>query len=302
MVAAAAATESAVLIVGEPGTGKSLLASRLHELSPRSVGPFVRANRDNEDSFGLADRGTLHVDEIGDLSAEGQARLLRLIQARDTVEASAGSGACHDVRVVATTYRDLAALVDQRAFRADLLYRINVLRIDVPPLRHRRDDIPLLARHFAERFAERLHRPVPELPSLTLARLTTHSWPGNVRELRNLIERAMTMDPDHGLKQLGSTVTATRVASDASEPRLRDALAQLERHLIVDALRRTGGVRREAARLLGIDPRNLAYFLRKHGLGDRLPGPAPRGRHRSPRPASGGSSGRSGAGAARRSR
>lgn len=299
MVAAAAATESAVLIVGEPGTGKSLLASRLHDLSARASRPFVRVTRDSEDLFGLAEGGTLHVDEIGDLSAEGQARLLRLIQARDGAEASAGSGACHDVRVVATTYRDLPALVDQKAFRADLLYRVNVLRIDVPPLRHRRDDIPLLVRHFAERFAERLHRPVPELPSLTLARLATHSWPGNVRELRNLIERAMTMDPDHGLKQLGSTVTAKRAASDVSELRLREALAQLERQLIVDALRRTGGVRREAARLLGIDPRNLAYFLRKHGLGERRPGPAPRGRHRSPRPASGGSSG---AGAARRCR
>ena len=296
MVEAAAATGSVVLFTGESGTGKELLARRLHALSGRASGPFVKVNcaaiplemweseffghrkgsfpgaaSDREGRFQLADRGTLLLDEVGAMPAAGQAKLLRVIQDGEFERLGDEQATRVDVRVAASTNSDLEAEVKQGTFRADLFYLLNVVRIDVPPLRERRDDIAILARHFADQIALRLGRPSPELHPATLARLLAYPWPGNVREVRNVIERAMILDPARGLEDLdlapggsGSPPEGTSLAG--RELNLRDALNKLERELLLEAHRRAGGVRKEAAHLLGIDPRNLSYYMRKHDL------------------------------------
>jgi len=163
--------------------------------------------------------------------------------------------------------------VQRGRFRADLFYRLNVVRITVPPLRERKQDIPALARHFIGEIAARLGREAPELPAVAVARLAAYHWPGNVRELRNAVERAMILDPDHGLESLdlaqeGAPLPLAAAAAPTGdrELNLRESLNRLERELLLEAQRRAGGVRKEAARLLGIDPRNLAYYLHKHDL------------------------------------
>ena len=178
-----------------------------------------------------------------------------------------------DVRLVAATNADLESEIKDGRFRADLYYRLNVLQIRVPPLRERPDDIPLLARGFAAEVAARLGRTAPELDSDTVARLCVYPWPGNVRELRSVIERALVLHPGRGLAALDlapEPVLDTRAdaagPAGANDLALRENLNRLERSLIVEAHKRAGGVRREAARLLGIDARNLAYYCRKHGL------------------------------------
>jgi two-component system, NtrC family, response regulator AtoC len=298
MIDAAAPTDSVVLITGESGTGKELLARRLHSQSGRASGPFVKVNcaavplemweseffghrkgsftgagTDREGRFRLADHGTLLLDEVGAMPAAGQAKLLRVIQDGEFERLGDEQATRVDVRVVASTNSDLEAAVQQGHFRADLFYRLNVVRIDVPPLRERREDIPLLARHFVDQISQRLGRISPELDEATLARLGSYPWPGNVRELRNVIERAMILDPEHGLEGLDLGATGgltTSPAADAPlaerELNLREALNGLERQLLLEAHRRAGGVRKEAARLLGIDPRNLSYYMRKHDL------------------------------------
>ncbi len=296
MVEAAAPTSSVVLVTGESGTGKELLARRLHALSPRGSGPFVKVNcaavplemweseffghrrgsfagaaSDREGRFQLADRGTLLLDEVSAMPAAGQAKLLRAIQDGEFERLGDEQPTRVDVRVVASTNSDLEAEVQAGRFRADLFYLLNVVRIDVPPLRERRDDIPLLARHVADEIAHRLGRPAPEFLPQTLARLAAYHWPGNVRELRNVIERAMILDPARGLESLdlapgGESASSENAPLAERELNLRDALNRLERELLLEAHRRAGGVRKEAARLLGIDPRNLSYYMRKHDL------------------------------------
>jgi DNA-binding NtrC family response regulator len=298
MVEAAAPTDAVVLFTGESGTGKELLARRLHALSQRAGGPFVKVNcaavplemweseffghrkgsftgaqTDREGRFQLADHGTLLLDEVGAMPPAGQAKLLRVIQDGEFERLGDEQATRVDVRVVASTNSDLEADVQQGRFRADLFYRINVVRIDVLPLRERRDDIPLLARHFVEQISQRLGRGAPALGERALGRLAAYSWPGNVRELRNVIERAMILDPDHGLDEIDLAVTAGLAGPPATgaplaerELNLRDSLNALERQLLLEAHRRAGGVRKEAAHLLGIDPRNLSYYMRKHDL------------------------------------
>jgi transcriptional regulator with GAF, ATPase, and Fis domain len=286
-----------VLFTGESGTGKELLARRLHALSARASGPFVKVNcaavplelweseffghrkgsfagagSDREGRFQLADRGTLFLDEVGAMPQAGQAKLLRAVQDGEFERLGDDQATRVDVRVVASTNSDLEADVQQGRFRADLFYTLNVVRIDVPPLRERRDDIPLLARHFAEQIAQRLGRSAPDLPPAALVRLAAYSWLGNVRELRNLIERAMILDPARGLHDLDPAPASAGAPPPEGtslaerELNLREALGKLERELLLEAHRRAGGVRKEAARLLGIDPRNLSYYMRKHDL------------------------------------
>jgi DNA-binding NtrC family response regulator len=297
MVEAAAATDAGVLFTGESGTGKELLARRLHALSGRASGPFVKVNcsavplemweseffghrrgsfagavSDREGRFQLADRGTLLLDEVAAMPSAGQAKLLRAIQDGEFERLGDEQATRVDVRVVASTNSDLEAEVQQGRFRTDLFYRLNVLRIDVPPLRDRREDIPLLARHFADQVAQRLGRPSPDLAAVTLARLGAYPWPGNVREVRNVIERAMILDPARGLEDLDLAPGGASASPPGGPPlagrelNLRDALNKLERELLLEAHRRAGGVRKEAAHLLGIDPRNLSYYMRKHDL------------------------------------
>jgi DNA-binding NtrC family response regulator len=301
MIDAAAATDSPVLLRGESGTGKELLARRLHQNSPRGGGAYVRVNcaavptemweseffghrkgsftgasADRDGWFLLAHRGTLFLDEIGAMPTETQAKLLRALQDGEFHRVGDEQPTRVDVRIVAATNADLEAAVQEGRFRADLYYRLNVLQIPVPPLRERPDDIPLLARVFAAEVAAQLGRPAAELDAFTVERLRAYSWPGNVRELRSVIERALVLHPERGLAALDlapepvrsrpQTDGSSRGTPGPDDLGLRDNLDRLERSLIVEAHRRSRGVRREAARLLGIDPRNLAYYFRKHGL------------------------------------
>jgi transcriptional regulator with GAF, ATPase, and Fis domain len=302
MIDAAAATDSVVLLRGESGTGKELLARRLHQKSPRAGGAYVRVNcaavptemweseffghrkgsftgasADRDGWFLLAHRGTLFLDEIGAMPVATQAKLLRAIQDGEFHRVGDEQPTRVDVRIVAATNADLEAAVQHGRFRADLYYRLNVLQIPVPPLRERPEDIPLLARVFAAEIAAQAGRPAPELDAFTVDRLRAYAWPGNVRELRSVIERALVLHPDRGLAALdlapepvtplpSQTAGSPRGAQAADDLGLRDNLDRLERSLILEAHRRSKGVRREAARLLGVDPRNLAYYFRKHGL------------------------------------
>jgi two-component system, NtrC family, response regulator AtoC len=304
MVDAAAATDAAVLLRGESGTGKDLLARRLHQKSARAPFPYVRVNcaavptdmweseffghrkgsftgasADRDGRFQLAHRGTLFLDEVGAMPVETQAKLLRVIQDGEVHRLGDRLPVRVDVRIVAATNADLEAFIKEGRFRSDLYYRLNVLQIALPPLRERTDDIAPLARVFAREVAARLGRPAPDIDEETVARLRAYAWPGNVRELRSAIERALVLHPRQGLAALdlapepmGMDPAATETPGTAAAPsaasdlNLRHSLNRLERSLIVEAHRRSAGIRREAARLLGVDARNLAYYFRKHGL------------------------------------
>ena len=290
MIERVAPTDATVLLLGESGTGKEVLARYLHHLSARRDGPLVAVNcaavplemweseffghrkgaftgavADREGRFQLAHRGTLLLDEIGAMPEGGQAKLLRVIQDGEFDRLGDVQPSRVDVRIVASTNSNLADEVAARRFRADLLHRLNVVRIDVPPLRDRRDDIPVLARAFTAELAARLGRPAPDLGSTLLARLGTHTWPGNVRELRATIERALVLEDD-GFALAEGPGSPLREEAATSDLNLRAAMHRLERELLLEARRRSGGVQKEAARLLGLDPRNLAYYLRKHDM------------------------------------
>ena len=301
LVRAAAPADATVLLLGESGTGKELLARLIHRLSPRSAGPYVRVNcaaiplemweseffghrrgaytgaaADREGRFKLAHGGTLFMDEIGAMPLPAQAKILRVLQDGEFDRLGDEQPTRVDVRVVAATNSDLDAGVAGGSFRQDLFYRLNVLRIEVPPLRSRREDVPLLASTFVKEISTRLGRPNPRLSDEVLADLRAYSWPGNVRELRNVIERALILYPGDALASLDlppvQGLAAPPPGSPGSELNLREALARREREALVEALRCSGGVRKEAARLLGIDQRNLGYYLHKHGIDpDHLP-------------------------------
>jgi transcriptional regulator with GAF, ATPase, and Fis domain len=302
-VRSAAASDATVLLLGESGTGKELLARRIHRLSPRAEGPYVRVNcaavplemweseffghrrgsftgasSDREGRFRLAHRGTLFMDEVGAMPLAAQAKILRVLQDGEFDRLGDERPTRVDVRIVAATNSDLEAGVASGNFRQDLYYRLNVLRIEVPPLRARRDDIPLLAEAFAREIAARLGRPEPRLSPRVLEDLCGYPWPGNVRELRNVLERALILHPGDRLESLDlppvEGVAPPSPPEGAAEPglNLRAALGRRERDLLLEALRRSGGVRKAAAELLGIDQRNLGYYLHKHGIDpDRLP-------------------------------
>jgi DNA-binding NtrC family response regulator len=305
MVDAAAPSDSIVLLRGESGTGKDLLARRLHQKSRRAAGPYIRVNgaaiplelweseffghrrgsftgasSDREGWFQLAHRGTLLLDEVGAIPFAAQPKLLRVIQDGEFHRLGEQHPTRVDVRVVAATNADLEADVKEGRFRADLYYRLNVLQIRVPPLRERPEDIALLAGAFVAETAARLGRAAPELDAETIGRLRAYSWPGNVRELRSVIERALILHPGRGLAALDlapEPLAGALAAAGAGGPAAHDDLAlrenlnRLERTLLVEAFRRAHGLRREAARLLGIDARNLAYYCRKHGLDPDAP-------------------------------
>jgi len=298
---AAAPTGATVLLLGESGTGKELVARMIHRLSARSRGPYIRVNcaavplemweseffghrkgsytgaiADREGWFRLAHQGTLFMDEVGAMPPPAQAKILRALQDGEFHRLGEEQPTRVDVRVVAATNAELAEEARAGRFRQDLYYRLNVLRIELPPLRSRTEDIPLLAAAFVKEISARLGRPAPSLSARAMGELMAYAWPGNVRELRNALERALILNAGAVLDSLDLTSLAgdSLAASPTAESdttNLRLALARREKEVLLDALRHSGGVRKEAARLLGIDQRNLAYYLHKHGIDpDRL--------------------------------
>lgn len=296
MARAAAQADSTVLLLGESGTGKEILARFIHRLSPRARGPYVRVNcaavplemweseffghrkgaytgasADREGRFHLAHGGTLFMDEVGAMPLAAQAKILRVVEAGEFDRLGDDEPTRVDVRVIAATNSDLEAEVAAGRFRRDLLYRLDVVRIEIPPLRDRPEDIPLLAERFVAEVSARLGRPAPNVAEAALAELETYSWPGNARELRNVIERAVVLesgDTVFTFHPFLSPVMASTAPTGGppAELGLRDALLRREREVVIEAVRRSRGVRKEAARLLGVDPRNLGYYLRKHGI------------------------------------
>jgi two-component system response regulator PilR (NtrC family) len=290
-------TKTSVLITGESGTGKELVARALHTEGSRSKEAFVAVNcgaipeelMESElfghkkgaftgavvDKTGIineADGGTLFLDEIGELSMNLQVKLLRVLQERKVKPVGGTEELDVDVRVIAATNRDLEAEVARGAFRADLYYRLNVIEVWLPPLRHRREDIPLLADHFLRRFAAEHNRPL-HLSTEAIRKLESYDFPGNVRELENMLERAVALSsgPIIGVDDLpnvkASRSTETAPVEFPSEGVDLDRLvSDFERGWVLRALDQTGGVRKRAAVLLNISFRSLRYRLEKLGI------------------------------------
>jgi two-component system response regulator PilR (NtrC family) len=291
-----APTKTNVLITGASGTGKELVARALHAEGARATRPFVAVNCGaipdtliESELFGhvkgaftgatgagaglfvAADGGTLFLDEIAELPMPMQVKLLRALQERKVKPVGGTEERPVDVRVVAATNRDLEAEVAQGGFRQDLYYRLNVIQVHLPPLRQRREDIPLLVEHFVKRYAAELGKRMAGVSPEALAALAAYDYPGNVRELENLVERAVTLEPTpviqrSALPDLGAARAVPQAELPPEGIDLDRLLADTERDIVVRALKQTGGVRKEAARLLGITFRSLRYRLEKLGI------------------------------------
>jgi len=295
MVERTAEYKATVLLTGESGTGKEVLARAIHAQSDRrghafvavncgaipdtlleselfghARGAFTGADRAQRGLFVEADGGTVFLDEIGEMPQPLQVKLLRVLQEEEVRALGEGKPRSVDVRVLAATARDLEADVAEGRFRDDLFYRLNVLRIHVPPLRDRRKDIPLLADHFLEHFSRTLAKPVQGFTDEALDRLVAFAWPGNVREFENVIERAVILARGDriGLAELPEGVVSPAQAPGAGPASLalRPARKALESDLIRRALAATDGNRTHAARLLGISHRSLLYKVKEHGI------------------------------------
>jgi PAS domain S-box-containing protein len=302
---AIAASPSTVLILGETGTGKELVARTIHSLSPRSLGPFIAvncgalpdtlleselfgykagaftgANKDKSGRFALARGGTLFLDEIGEVSPALQVRLLRVLQERTYEPLGATRSESTDARIVVATNKDLAEQMRQGVFREDLYYRVNVVRIELPPLRRRKEDIPLLADQFVARFNRLQKKNVAGIAAEALSLLMAHDWPGNIRELENVVERAFILCNEGyiGIAHLPGELTARAgfgVAGGADSD-VRSAHDILDAQAIRAALERNAFNRLAAAKELGIHKSTL--FRRMKKLGISLPDRD--GRHR----------------------
>jgi two-component system NtrC family response regulator len=294
--ARAAQSDATVLIRGETGTGKELLAKGIHLNSRRRERPFVTINcaaipRDLLESelFGhvkgaftgavthrkgkieLAEGGTVFLDEIGDVAPELQVKLLRLIQEREIEKLGLGQTVKVDVRIIAATHRNLAAMVEDGAFREDLYYRLNVIPLEVPPLRERPEDIPDLVRHFFERSKRQHARDDIELPDALLPYFTAYGWPGNVRELENVVERLVVLTRGRTITvdDLPEALRRQRPALDSLHLELPPqgiSLEAVERELILRALEKFNWNQTQAARYLDLSRKTLIYRMEKYGL------------------------------------
>jgi two-component system response regulator PilR (NtrC family) len=269
-----APSRSTVLICGESGTGKELVAQAIHRRSARADHPFVVVTSHSipTELVEVADGGTLLFDEISTVSPEVQAKLLRVIQEKEFLPLGAVESRRVDVRILAATNEDLRALVDAGRFREDLYYRLNVIRVVLPPLRERLPDIPLLVDHFLQRYSEENDKTVAGVSSEVMERLMAHDWPGNVRELENVLERGVVLSrgDELSLDLLPmELLQGTSVPDAADLPRgvkFYDAVARYERALIEAALRRTGGVQKQAAEILGLKPTTLNEKIKRLGI------------------------------------
>ena len=283
-----APTDSGVLVLGETGTGKELIARAIHNLSARRDRPFIKLNcaaipsglleselfghergaftgaiMRKAGRFEVADKGTLFLDEVGDIPLELQPKLLRVLQEHEFERLGSTRTQQVDVRVVAATHRDLKQMVAEGTFRDDLYYRLHVFPLPVPPLRERREDIPLLVRHFVDEYARRMNRRIETIPPQAVEAFRSYSWPGNVRELQNFIERAVILSPGSVLRAPIADLKSPAVHTPKSE---LSTLEEMEREHVQRALRASnwmiGGPNGAAARL-GMKRTTLAYRIRK---------------------------------------
>jgi len=301
-----APTEATVLITGETGTGKELMARAIHHLSARRGHAFVKLNcaaiptglleselfghekgaftgavTQRIGRFELANQGTIFLDEIGELPLEVQPKLLRVLQDQEFERLGSPRTLRTDARLIAATNRDLTAMVESQTFRADLFYRVHVFPVQVPPLRERLDDLPLLVRHFVQQCAHRLHKPIETIPADTMQAFLQYPWPGNIRELQNILERAVILSPGPVLQVPRAALTPqapargplppeTRAA--ARRPPLQHVLAETERQHILQVLEETQWVvagPHGAAVRLGMKRSTLQFRMQKLGISRR---------------------------------
>src|SRR5882724_4475956 len=288
-VEAVAPTNATVLISGETGTGKEVIARAIHELSPRrgrnlvkvncaampaglleselfghQRGAFTGALNSHLGRFALADRGTLFLDEIGDLPLELQPKILRVLQEREFEPVGSTRTTKVDVRIVAATNRDLRQMVQEGEFREDLYYRLNIFPISLPPLRERKKDIPELVRYFVEQFATSMDKLIETIPEETMRSILTHSWPGNIRELQNYVARGVILSND-GVFEPAELETFEPSPAEISNPTLEDKVRQEILTACQRANWKLGGPRGAAARL-GLKRTTLFYKMKRFGI------------------------------------
>jgi formate hydrogenlyase transcriptional activator len=289
-----APTDSTVLILGETGTGKELIARAIHNISPRCGRPFVKLNcaaipfdlleselfghekgaftgaiAQKIGRFEMANTGTLFLDEIGDIPLALQPKLLRVLQEQEFERL--GSGRTHhvDVRLIAATHRNLPEMVGRNEFRSDLYYRLNVFPVTLPALRERKNDVPLLVAHFVEIFARRMKKPILDIPETTMDAFICYSWPGNVRELQNLVERAVILSKNGVLSNPLPRSERLVRSDDSPTPYTRGIFMDSQRDLILQALAKCGwvvGGPRGAAARLGLKRTTLIAKMKKLGI------------------------------------
>ncbi len=310
-VAVVAPTDSTVLIMGETGTGKELIAQAIHDRSPRRNGPLIKVNcgaipenlfeseffghargaftgalRDKPGRFEMADGGTLFLDEIGELPPAMQSKLLRVLQEQEIERVGEIRTRKVNVRVIAASNRNLMHEVEEKRFREDLFYRLSVVPLEIPPLRERREDIPVLATYFLHKTAKKMNRPLPRLSRANMNQLSAHTWPGNVRELQNAVERAVVLEHDGELRfDLRAPESSVPVQpkreehiTTRSEVATRDDWKRQERESIMRALQQAGGKvsgPQGAAELLGMRPTTLSSRLKAMGITRQFGSPQP---------------------------
>ena len=289
-----APTDSTVLIYGETGTGKELIARAIHDLSSRSKSAFVKLNcaaiptgllesemfghergaftgavAQRIGRFELASRGTVFLDEIGEIPLELQPKLLRVLQEREFERLGSSRTLKRDARLIAATNRNLADMVKDQHFRADLFYRLNVFPIQLPSLRERRDDIPLLVRHFVQQFARRMNRAIDTIPSETMSVLVSYHWPGNIRELQNLMERAVILSNGPILKVPLNDLQSQQPTTTPTSSGKFETLEDVERRHILETLHATDWIvagPNGAAQRLGLKRSTLQVRMQKMGI------------------------------------
>ena len=286
--------ESTILIQGESGTGKELIARAIHKKSNRADHPFIRVNcgvlndnlleselfghekgaftgavKQKKGRFELADKGTLFLDEIGDVSTAMQVKLLRVLQEYEFERVGGEVTLKADVRIIAASNKDLQKLANEGKFREDLYYRLSVIPLSLPSLRDRREDIPLLVNHFLQKLAAKNRSEKKEISNEGMKLLVEYHWPGNIRELQNLAERLYVISPGNEIDSLliaGHLNSNINIDNSFSNLPLEEAVKAFEKNLIIQAMKKSGGVKNRAAKLLGISTSVLYYKLEKYGL------------------------------------
>ena len=295
LVTKVAPLDSTVLITGESGTGKELIANAIHRRSRRCGGAFIKVNcaaipegllesalfghekgaftgahTQRLGKFELAHRGTIFLDEVGDMSPSTQAKVLRVLEQKELERLGGDKTLKVDVRVIAATNQDLSQALKEKRFREDLYYRLNVFPIQLPPLRERKEDIPILIDNFLADANLRLGTSITGVSRDAMEPLLRYHWPGNIRELKNIVERAATMAEGEFITSKVITLSFAGPKSGLALPELPaylgEIIEEVERQLIIGALQKTGGIQVEAAKLLGITEKNLWKKIKKHGI------------------------------------